>query len=282
MTLPLDEDPRPPYLQAAEVLRAAILSGELQPGEQLPSARRLQERFGVASSTVQNALRVLRQEGLVFSVLGRGSYVTLPLEVPGSEGREVDREAEDDQLPPGWRSARSEDSRPPFIRTADTLREEIREGIFPPGSQLPSARELQERFSIANSTAQNALRLLKSEGLIYAVKGRGVFVRNEPTSDKQYEPKVVQFLLREEVERQARSAASEFAHLSDAELKTLAEQFRDELSQAREAYQAAASKGQKITKELARRGQLAPPLHDDRAAARKELEAKLSEAKKRR
>ncbi|MFE2284237.1 GntR family transcriptional regulator [Streptomyces sp. NPDC059443] len=281
MTLPLDEDSRPPYLQAAEVLRAAIVSGELKPGEQLPSARRLQERFGVASSTVQNALRVLRQEGLVFSVLGRGSYVCLPLEEAGADGQGVEGRADENSVGPGWRSARAEDNRPPFVRTADTLREEIKEGIFPPGSQLPSARELQERFGIANSTAQNALRLLKSEGLIYAVKGRGVFVRTAPTPGKSYEPKVVQSLLREEVERQARSTAGEFAHLSDSELKTLADEHRGELDRAREAYQEAVSKGRKITRELARRGQLGPPLHDDPAAARKELETKLSQAKKR-
>ncbi|MET7528472.1 GntR family transcriptional regulator [Streptomyces goshikiensis] len=283
MTLPLDEDSRPPYLQAAEVLRAAIVSGELKPGEQLPSARRLQERFGVASSTVQNALRVLRQEGLVFSVLGRGSYVCLPTDEAGAKGQGVEGRADENgSVGPGWRSARVEDSRPPFVRTADTLREEIKEGIFPPGSQLPSARELQERFGIANSTAQNALRLLKSEGLIYAVKGRGVFVRTAPAPGKNYEPKVVQSLLREEVERQARSTAGEFAHLSDSELKTLADEHHDELDRAREAYQEAVSKGRKITRELARRGQLGPPLHDDPAAARKELETKLSQAKKRR
>ena len=67
MTLPLDEDSRPPYLQAAEALRDAILNGEFRPGERLPSASVLQERFGVSSSTVQNALRVLKQEGLVYS-----------------------------------------------------------------------------------------------------------------------------------------------------------------------------------------------------------------------
>ncbi|HBF82450.1 MAG TPA: GntR family transcriptional regulator, partial [Streptomyces sp.] len=76
MTLPLDEDSRPPYLQAAEALRDAILNGEYRSGERLPSANVLGDRFGVSSSTVQNALRVLKQEGLVYSQLGRGSYVS--------------------------------------------------------------------------------------------------------------------------------------------------------------------------------------------------------------
>ncbi|MCM2431069.1 GntR family transcriptional regulator [Streptomyces sp. RKAG337] len=171
MTLPLEEDSRPPYLQAAEVLRTAIRLGEYAPGSLLPSARVLQARFGVASSTVQNALRVLKREGLVYSVVGRGSYVCGVRPAPPSAG------------PAGRLGAATEvvaaehDPRPPYVRTADLLREAIRSGDLAPGDRLPSARELQERFEIANSTAQNAVRVLKREGLVYAVQGKGVFVR---------------------------------------------------------------------------------------------------------
>ncbi|MFG3109383.1 hypothetical protein [Streptomyces tendae] len=122
----------------------------------------------------------------------------------------------------------------------------------------------------------------QSEGLIYAVKGCGVFFRTAPTPGKNYSSKVVQHLQPEELERQAHRAVGEFAHLADAELKALADQIHDELNQTRTAYQAAVEKGRKITRELARRGQLAPPLHDDPAAARKELEERLADAKKRR
>lgn len=75
MTLPLEDDSRPPYVQAAEVLRREISSGRLKPGDKLPSSRTLQDRYGIASSTVQNALRLLKSEGLVYSVQGRGSFV---------------------------------------------------------------------------------------------------------------------------------------------------------------------------------------------------------------
>ncbi|MDO0913558.1 GntR family transcriptional regulator [Streptomyces sp. DT2A-34] len=75
MTLPLEDDSRPPYVQAAEVLRREISSGRLKPGDKLPSSRALQDRYGIASSTVQNALRLLKSEGLVYSVQGRGSFV---------------------------------------------------------------------------------------------------------------------------------------------------------------------------------------------------------------
>ncbi|MFE9567473.1 GntR family transcriptional regulator [Streptomyces sp. NPDC006692] len=68
------------------------------------------------------------------------------------------------------------DTRPPYRRVADVLREEIGRGVLRPGQQLPSHRELQERFEIANMTARSALRVLREEGLIYTVQGRGSYV----------------------------------------------------------------------------------------------------------
>ncbi|UZJ30624.1 GntR family transcriptional regulator [Streptomyces endophytica] len=75
MTPPSQHDPRPPYQQAADALRREIQTGRLKPGEQLPSHRELQERFNIANMTARSALRVLREEGLIYTVQGRGSYV---------------------------------------------------------------------------------------------------------------------------------------------------------------------------------------------------------------
>ncbi len=73
-------DPRPAYQQVADQLRTAIYARELKPGDQLPSERELIERYGLAHGTVRQAVEVLRTEGLVVSVQGRGSYVrTAPL-----------------------------------------------------------------------------------------------------------------------------------------------------------------------------------------------------------
>ncbi|GAA2064163.1 hypothetical protein GCM10009801_08590 [Streptomyces albiaxialis] len=68
-------DPRPPYQQAADLIRREIESGKIKPGEQVPSYRELQERFDIANMTARSALRVLRDEGLIYTVQGRGSYV---------------------------------------------------------------------------------------------------------------------------------------------------------------------------------------------------------------
>ncbi len=69
------DDPAAPYRQIAANLRKEILSEALKPGERLPSARELMERYGVATQTVQNAFRLLRAEELIYSVQGRGTFV---------------------------------------------------------------------------------------------------------------------------------------------------------------------------------------------------------------
>ncbi|WP_189317297.1 FadR/GntR family transcriptional regulator [Streptomyces brasiliensis] len=63
-TAPQSLERRPVYEQVADVLREAILSGELPPGSALPPERELSERFGVGRTTVREALRALQTNGL--------------------------------------------------------------------------------------------------------------------------------------------------------------------------------------------------------------------------
>ncbi|WP_160161611.1 GntR family transcriptional regulator [Embleya hyalina] len=74
MRTPAD-DPRPPYLQAADDLEAKILSGDLKAGDQLPSGTQLQQEYGISNGTVQSALKRLKDKGFVYSVQGRGNFV---------------------------------------------------------------------------------------------------------------------------------------------------------------------------------------------------------------
>jgi GntR family transcriptional regulator len=66
---------RPVYKQIADHLRAAIDSGRLGEGDQLPSEAQLMEHYGVARMTVRNAINLLQEEGRVTSEHGRGVYV---------------------------------------------------------------------------------------------------------------------------------------------------------------------------------------------------------------
>ncbi|TDP93770.1 GntR family transcriptional regulator [Labedaea rhizosphaerae] len=69
------DDPRPPYVQVANALRAAILTKKFTPGDKLPSRNELAKTYNVAPMTVQNALRELREEGLIISRQGSGVFV---------------------------------------------------------------------------------------------------------------------------------------------------------------------------------------------------------------
>jgi DNA-binding transcriptional regulator YhcF (GntR family) len=59
------DDPRPHHEQLAELLRAQVTSGDLGPGEQLPTQRHLAAHFGVSKATVHRAQVLLQTEGLL-------------------------------------------------------------------------------------------------------------------------------------------------------------------------------------------------------------------------
>jgi DNA-binding transcriptional regulator YhcF (GntR family) len=96
---PLDpDDPRPPYLQVANDLRAAILTRKYAPGEKLPSGPDLAVHYGVARMTVQQAVRILRDEGLIVSRQGSGVFVRARTERPVGLRPHVERAFEAEQV----------------------------------------------------------------------------------------------------------------------------------------------------------------------------------------
>jgi DNA-binding GntR family transcriptional regulator len=72
------------YQQLADDLRTRIRSGEYEPGSQLPSKAVLMDKHHVALGTVNEALRVLRSEGLLETRQGTGTYVCDPLPEEGA------------------------------------------------------------------------------------------------------------------------------------------------------------------------------------------------------
>ncbi|WP_202234927.1 GntR family transcriptional regulator [Actinacidiphila reveromycinica] len=66
---------QPASRRIAEVLRSAIQSGELRPGDRLPSERVLADQYGAARNTAREAVRLLAEEGLVVAQHGRGVFV---------------------------------------------------------------------------------------------------------------------------------------------------------------------------------------------------------------
>lgn len=70
---------------------------------------------------------------------------------------------------------------PFYAQIADALRAEILGGEYQPGGQLPSERELRDRFKVSGNTVRAALVQLRAEGLVTSHQGRGVFVTDQAT-----------------------------------------------------------------------------------------------------
>lgn len=68
------------YLELAEILRDRITSGQLKAGDRLPSERDLSQTYDVAPMTARAAVQLLRNEGLVEVVRGRGVAVRATVE----------------------------------------------------------------------------------------------------------------------------------------------------------------------------------------------------------
>ncbi len=67
-----------------------------------------------------------------------------------------------------------------YRRIVETLRREIREGLYPPGRQIPTEAEILQRFNVSRITVRRALQELATEGLLIGQKGRGTFVNPSP------------------------------------------------------------------------------------------------------
>ncbi|MBE0509724.1 MAG: GntR family transcriptional regulator [Gammaproteobacteria bacterium] len=69
---------QPLYMQIKDVIKQRILDGEYAPHTRLASESEMMKLFGVSRITVRQAMRDLHAEGLVFSVQGKGSFVSKP------------------------------------------------------------------------------------------------------------------------------------------------------------------------------------------------------------
>lgn len=65
---------------------------------------------------------------------------------------------------------------PLYRQLSDTLQEQIREGNYPPGTQLPSERDLAADYGISRLTVRRAIEVLKRAGYVVVYQGRGAFV----------------------------------------------------------------------------------------------------------
>jgi DNA-binding FadR family transcriptional regulator len=65
----------PFYERIASEIRERIKSGDLKPGDKLPSTSELCAQYGVSTQVIRSVMLTLRAEGLVEGHQGRGVYV---------------------------------------------------------------------------------------------------------------------------------------------------------------------------------------------------------------
>ena len=66
----------PIYKQVYTGVKDMILSGELSPGDKLPSVRELAKDLGVNPNTITKAFQELEKDKIIYTVPGRGSYAS--------------------------------------------------------------------------------------------------------------------------------------------------------------------------------------------------------------
>lgn len=82
-------DERSLHEQIADGFRELIVKGIMSSGEQLPSVRELSVSLTVNPNTVQKAYKQLELDGFVYSVKGKGSFVSKPKDVKQASGTQA-------------------------------------------------------------------------------------------------------------------------------------------------------------------------------------------------
>jgi GntR family transcriptional regulator len=65
----------PIYVQICSQIRKQILTGDLKPGQSLPSMRQLARDLDISVITTKRAYEELEKNGFIYSVVGKGSFV---------------------------------------------------------------------------------------------------------------------------------------------------------------------------------------------------------------
>lgn len=73
-----NRDFMPVYYQLADDLKQLIESGELKPGDAVPSESQLVTEYGISRVTVRRGLAILLEAGLIETIKGKGNFVAKP------------------------------------------------------------------------------------------------------------------------------------------------------------------------------------------------------------
>src|SRR4026208_654338 len=75
--------------------------------------------------------------------------------------------------------------RPLYLTVRDVVREAIDSGLFSPGEQMPSTKELSEQMEVSLVTTHRALQELVASGVLQRSQGKGTFVHQRHFAPKR-------------------------------------------------------------------------------------------------
>ena len=82
-------DPRPIYEQVKDGIRKLAYSGVLGPDDKLPSVRELATKLAINPNTISRAYKELEQEGFIYTVTGRGTFINQEFDLNDSRKEEL-------------------------------------------------------------------------------------------------------------------------------------------------------------------------------------------------
>ena len=85
-------DAKPIYEQIKEGLRKLVVTGALSAGEKLPSVRELASQLAINPNTIQRAYRELENEGYIYTLVGKGTFVAENGNIDNTREKELLRE----------------------------------------------------------------------------------------------------------------------------------------------------------------------------------------------
>ncbi len=65
---------------------------------------------------------------------------------------------------------------PLYVQLRELIRNKIKEGEYPPGTAIPSEKDLSKMYGLNRLSVRNAIQTLVKEGLLKSIQGKGVFV----------------------------------------------------------------------------------------------------------
>ncbi len=88
------KDRRPIYEQVIEKFQQMILCGALEPDSPMPSVRSLAMELSLNPNTIQRAYQELERQGYIYTLKGKGSFVSNSMKAADHKRKEIQEELE--------------------------------------------------------------------------------------------------------------------------------------------------------------------------------------------